>query len=228
MLLLRTTGLEHVVPIVRDNLELIALYRQIKSNLGRNEEYRIFAEPSIDRFKKQISWYTEYEEEFSPLRVVFASCSPQVQDEIKSALKEKIDAVLAHFNPDHGVKNPDYVAFYQLLLQCIEIPSLEDCVYMSRLSDGTLHFVLTEWGFLSNSSNAGMGIIQQIRPLRNVMIDCIYTDGTPASQVLLHFKQGERTWKAMTDGNGKCNFSLPVGTSFEAYDVREEAKQRFL
>ena len=42
MLLLRTTGLEHVVPIVRDNLELIALYRQIKSNLGRNEEYRIF------------------------------------------------------------------------------------------------------------------------------------------------------------------------------------------
>lgn len=71
MLLLRTTGLEHVVPIVRDNLELIALYRQIKSNLGRNEEYRIFAEPSIDRFKKQISWYTEYEEEFSPLRVVF-------------------------------------------------------------------------------------------------------------------------------------------------------------
>ena len=32
----------------------------------------------------------------------------------------------------------------------------------------------------------------------------------------------------MTDGNGKCNFSLPVGTSFEAYDVREEAKQRFL
>ena len=55
MLLLRTTGLEHVVPIVRDNLELIALYRQIKSNLGRNEEYRIFAEPSIDRFKKQIS-----------------------------------------------------------------------------------------------------------------------------------------------------------------------------
>ena len=50
MLLLRTTGLEHVVPIVRDNLELIALYRQIKSNLGRNEEYRIFAEPSIDRF----------------------------------------------------------------------------------------------------------------------------------------------------------------------------------
>lgn len=71
MLLLRTTGLEHVVPIVRDNLELIALYRQIKSNLGRNEEYRIFAEPSIDRFKKQISWYTEYEEEFSPLRAVF-------------------------------------------------------------------------------------------------------------------------------------------------------------
>ena len=58
MLLLRTTGLEHVVPIVRDNLELIALYRQIKSNLGRNEEYRIFAEPSIDRFKKQISWNT--------------------------------------------------------------------------------------------------------------------------------------------------------------------------
>ena len=82
MLLLRTTGLEHVVPIVRDNLELIALYRQIKSNLGRNEEYRIFAEPSIDRFKKQISWYTEYEEEFSPLRAVFASCSLQVQDEI--------------------------------------------------------------------------------------------------------------------------------------------------
>ena len=62
--------MEHVVPIVRDNLELIALYRQIKSNLGRNEEYRIFAEPSIDRFKKQISWYSEYEEEFSPLRVV--------------------------------------------------------------------------------------------------------------------------------------------------------------
>ena len=100
MLLLRTTGLEHVVPIVRDNLELIALYRQIKSNLGRNEEYRIFAEPSIDRFKKQISWYTEYEEEFSPLRAVFASCSLQVQDEIKSALKEKIDTVLAHFNRD--------------------------------------------------------------------------------------------------------------------------------
>ena len=71
---------------------------------------------------------------------------------------------------------------------------------MSRLSDGTLHFVLTEWGFLSNTSNAEMGIIQKIRPLRNVMIDCIYTDGTPASQVLLHFKQGERTWKAMTDG----------------------------
>ena len=228
MLLLRTTGLEHVVPIVRDNLELIALYRQIKSNLGRNEEYRIFAEPSIDRFKKQISWYTEYEEEFSPLRAVFASCSLQVQDEIKSALKEKIDTVLAHFNPDNGVKNPDYVAFYQLLLQCIEIPSLEDCVYMSRLADGTLHFVLTEWGVLSNTSNAEMGIIQKIRPLRNVMIDCIYTDGTPASQVLLHFKQGERTWKAMTDGNGKCNFSLPVGTSFEAYDVREEGKQRFL
>ena len=64
MLLLRTTGLEHVVPIVRDNLELIALYRQIKSNLGRNEEYRIFAEPSIDRFKKQISWYTEYGKSF--------------------------------------------------------------------------------------------------------------------------------------------------------------------
>ena len=133
---------------------MIALYRQIKSNLGRNEEYRIFAEPSIDRFKKQISWYTEYEEEFSPLRAVFASCSLQVQDEIKSALKEKIDTVLAHFNPDNGVKNPDYVAFYQLLLQCIEIPSLEDCVYMSRLADGTLHFVLTEWGFLSNTSNA--------------------------------------------------------------------------
>ena len=43
--------MENVVPIVRDNLELIALYRQIKSNLGRNEEYRIVAEPSIDRFK---------------------------------------------------------------------------------------------------------------------------------------------------------------------------------
>ena len=38
------------------------------------------------------------------------------------------------------------------------------------------------------------------------MIDCIYTDGTPASQVLLHFKQGERTWKAMTDGNGNVIF----------------------
>ncbi|MEI3419855.1 MAG: hypothetical protein V8R91_01655 [Butyricimonas faecihominis] len=72
--------------------------------MGRNEEYRIFAEPSIDRFKKQISWYTEYEEEFSPLRVVLTSCSLQVQDEIKSALKEKIDTVSAHFNPDNGVK----------------------------------------------------------------------------------------------------------------------------
>lgn len=29
MLLLRTTGLEHVVPIVRDNLELIALYDEV-------------------------------------------------------------------------------------------------------------------------------------------------------------------------------------------------------
>ena len=95
MLLLRTTGLEHVVPIVRDNLELIALYRQIKSNLGRNEEYRIFAEPSIDRFKKQISWYTEYRGRIFSFAGCFASCSLQVQDEIKSALKEKIDTVFA-------------------------------------------------------------------------------------------------------------------------------------
>ena len=122
MLLLRTTGLEHVVPIVRDNLELIALYRQIKSNLGRNEEYRILRNPVLTVLRNKLAGTRNTRKSFPPFAGCFSSCSPQVQDEIKSALKEKIDAVLAHFNPDHGVKNPDYVAFYQLLLQCIEIP----------------------------------------------------------------------------------------------------------
>lgn len=97
MLLLRTTGLEHVVPIVRDNLELIALYRQIKSNLGRNEEYRIFAEPSIDRFKKQISWYTEYRGRVFSFAGCFAFLFSTSSGRNKIRLKEKIDAVLAPF-----------------------------------------------------------------------------------------------------------------------------------
>ncbi len=76
MLLLRTTGLEHVVPIVRDNLELITLYRQIKSNLGRNEEYRILRNPVLTVLRNKLAGTRNTRKSFPPLRVVFKSCSP--------------------------------------------------------------------------------------------------------------------------------------------------------
>lgn len=57
------------------------------------------------------------------------------------------------------------------------------------------------------------------------MIDCIYGMELPASRFTA-FQAGERTWKAMTDGMENVIF-FTVGTSFEAYDVRE-AETTFL
>lgn len=218
--LIKSNRLSGLRPVFTDNLENYKRYIQIRKKFEKNNMYRIFAEPKLDHLRKEAEWYTEWEGQMMSFDAWLAA-HPQIpREELESSVKTEVNRLFAEC-AKYKDSDPEYRALNETLVQCIEIPDVND-IYIIQLPGGEQKYILCNWGFISDAFDAETGIVQrmQVLNLLNLRLTFRYPGGQPAAGEKIFTVYNNQTAEFTTDNNGEFVINrFPGNTSLSLYQI---------